>query len=149
MKELAQNRRARFDIAIEETYEAGIILTGDEIKSIRANRAQLTGAYVRFMHGKRSGKALPEAVIVGSHFALAADPERTRALLLHAKEIEKIREAVEVKGQTAVPLSIHLKRGWAKVIIGVGKGRKGYDKRELLKERDIERDTRAATKGKS
>ncbi len=145
MKDVAQNRKARFDIAVESTFEAGIVLTGDEIKSIRADRVQLTGAYVRLMHGPaRTG--LPKAVLIGAHLSLAADPDRVRPLLLKAKEIREIANDIETKGKTAVPLSIHYKRGWAKVLIGVGKGRKAYDKRQLLKDRDVDRQQRADLK---
>jgi SsrA-binding protein len=144
MKPVAENRRARFDIAVEQTYEAGISLTSDEIKSIRANRVQLTGAYVRLLHGK--GKPLPEVLLIGAHFAQAVDPERSRPLLLKAKEIRELEGELSTKGKTAVPLSIHFKRGWAKILLGVGKGRKTYDKRQLLKERDIEKQQRSVLK---
>lgn len=136
MKPVAENRRGRFDIAISETYEAGLVLTGDEIKSIRADRVQLTGAYVRFMRGK---KLLPRPVVVGMHLSLAKDPERTRELLLSARELRVLGEEVSQKGMTVIPLDVHFKRGWAKLTVGVGKGRKKYDKRELLKQRDQER----------
>ena len=106
---------------------------------------QLTGAYVRLMHGPaRTG--LPKAVLIGAHLSLAADPDRVRPLLLKAKEIREIANDIETKGKTAVPLSIHYKRGWAKVLIGVGKGRKAYDKRQLLKDRDVDRQQRADLK---
>jgi SsrA-binding protein len=136
MKSVARNRRGTFDIAIEETIEAGIVLTGDEIKSIRADRVQLTGAYVRLMRGK---KLLPRPVVVGMHLSLAAEPERTRELMLKGKELRDLHEKVAEKGMAIVPLDVHFKRGWAKVTIGVGKGRKKYDKRTLLRERDQER----------
>jgi SsrA-binding protein len=135
-KAIAENKRGRFDIAIEQTLEAGLVLTGDEIKSIRAHRAQLTGAYVKLLQGERN---LPKAVLIGMHLSLAKEPERTRPILLSAKEIRLLAEELGQKGTTAVPLDVHLKRGWAKLTIGIGKGRKKYDKRELLKERDIER----------
>ena len=130
---LAHNKRAHFDVEIEKTYEAGISLTGDEIKSIRAGRLQLSGSYVKFL-GNRP-------VLIGLHLSLANDPARTRNLLLHATEVLAIREAVQAEGKTAVPLDVYLKRGWAKVSIGLGKGRKQYNKRNLLKRRDIARET--------
>lgn len=136
MKRVAENRRAGFDIAVEQTLEAGIQLTGDEIKSIRADRVQLTGAYVRLLQGRRK---LPKAVLIGMHLSLAKEPERTRALLLHAKELRLLESELGQEGKTAVPLSIHFKRGWAKANIGIGKGRKVRDKRELIKKRDLER----------
>jgi SsrA-binding protein len=143
MKPVADNRRARFDLAVEETLEAGLVLTGDEIKSIRADRVQLTGAYVKLLKGK---KKLPRPVLVGMHLSLAKDPERTRDVLLKARELESLVEALNQKGKTAVPLNVHFKRGWAKLLLGVGKGRKKYDKRELLKQRDLERQQRSNAK---
>lgn len=136
MKTIAENRRARFDLEITETFEAGMVLSGDEIKSIRADRVQLTGAYVKLLRGNRH---LPRVVLLGVHMALAVDPERTRTLMLTKREVEQLAELISVKGMTAVPLNLHFKRGWAKVTIGVGKGRKTYDKRSLLRERDVER----------
>lgn len=136
MKSVAQNKRGTFDIAVEEKIEAGIMLTGDEIKSIRANRIQLTGSYVRLIQGKKN---LPKPVLIGMHLSLAKDPERNRTLLLTAKELEHIAEEMNQKGKTAIPVEVHFKRGWAKLTIGIGKGRKKYDKRELLKQRDIDR----------
>lgn len=141
MKSVAENRRGRFDIAIEQTLEAGIILTGDEIKSIRADRAQLTGAYVRLLQGK---KALPRPIVIGLHLSLAKEPERTKGLLLSAKELRLLIDEVSQKGKTAIPLDVHFRRGWAKLTIGIGKGRKNYDKRELLKKRDLERQQQQA-----
>ncbi|HSI20116.1 MAG TPA: SsrA-binding protein, partial [Verrucomicrobiae bacterium] len=117
--------------------------TGDEIKSIRANRVQLTGAYVRLMQGRGQ---LPKPVVIGVHLSLSKDPERTRALLLNAKELRMLVDEIGQKGKTAVPLDIHFRRGWAKLTIGIGKGRKRYDKRELLKTRDLDRQERAASK---
>lgn len=144
---VADNRRARFDIAVEETVEAGIVLTGDEIKSIRASRIQMTGAYVKLMRGGKVSGALPKAVVVGMHLSAAKEPERVRPLLLHAKEIRWLDEVVSAQGKTAVPLEVHFKQGWAKVTIGVGKGRKKYDKRQLLKERAVQRDAEHIIKG--
>lgn len=139
------NRKAGFDIEVQEKYEVGIVLTGSEIKSIRAGRAQLSGSYMKLMRG-RGGK-LPEAVIIGLHLSLADDPERTKRLLLHAREIQKISMDLEAKGKVAVPLALYLKHGWAKLTIGVGAGRKQYDKRKLLKSRDEKRDERRELKG--
>jgi SsrA-binding protein len=128
----AVNKKASFDVAVDSTYEAGLVLTGDEIKSIRANRIQLQGSYVRVIGG--------ELVLIGAHLSMAKNPERTRKLLLKMNEIEEIKKALNTKGRVAVPLRMYLKRGWAKMAVGVGTGRKQYDKRELLKNRDIERD---------
>jgi SsrA-binding protein len=143
MKRVAENRKARFDIAVEDTFEAGIILTGDEIKAIRADRVQLTGAYVKLLQGKN---LLPRPVLIGMHLATAKDPQRVRDLLLKAKELRQISEALKQKGKAAVPLDVHFRHGWAKVTIGIGSGRKKYDKRALLKERDLDRQQRATLK---
>lgn len=142
---LAVNRKARFDVAVEKTYEAGLRLTGDEIKSIRAKRLAMTGSYVKIMKGKQ-GQGLPQVVLVGLHLSAAKDPERSRALLLHAREVREIESLLAAKGKAAVPLSLFLKRGWAKVEVGVGSGRKQYDKRELIKRRDLDRQQRGELK---
>jgi len=141
---VAENRRARFDIAVEETLEAGMVLDGGEIKSIRADRIQLTGAYVKLL--KNNGQELPQPILIGMHLSDAGDPERSRPLLLHAKEIRFLAEELSTKGKTAVPLRVYMKRGWAKVLIGIGAGRKSYDKRQLLRERDIQRDQQQVSK---
>lgn len=136
----AENRKALFDVAIEEELEAGIVLTSDEIKSIREGRVQLTGAYVKVMQG--GGNRVPRVVIVGSHLSAAKDPDRSRPLLLHAAEVRHLADMLSRQGKTAVPLRIILKRGWAKVVIGIGTGRKKRDKRQLIKERDLDREAR-------
>jgi len=141
---VALNKRASFDIAVDTTYEAGIALTGDEIKSVRADRVQLQSAYVRLLYG--NNKPVPRVALIGMHLALAHDPQRTRYLLLHEKEIRELEAALSTKGKTAVPLSLKFHRGWLKVIIGVGTGRKAYNKRELIKERDLDREQRASLK---
>lgn len=146
-KGVAANRRAGFEVAVEHTYEAGIVLRGDEIKSVRADRVQLTGAYVKLMYGSKQGRRrLPQVALIGMHLALAADPQRTRLLMLHSKEVKELEDLLGTKGKTAVPLGLHFSHGWLKVKIGVGAGRKAYNKRELLKERDVERQQRAALK---
>lgn len=126
------NKKAGFDIAVEKTYEAGLVLKGDEIKSIRAERVQLTGSYLRFIQNK--------FVVIGTHLGLAKDPERTREVLLHQNEIEEIKKSIEAKGKVAVPLKMYFKKGWAKLEIGIGRGRKTHDKRELLKDRAVKKE---------
>ncbi|MCC2631786.1 MAG: smpB, SsrA-binding protein [Patescibacteria group bacterium] len=143
---LSHNRKAGFDIEVQDKYEAGLVLSGDEIKSIRAGRVQLTGSYIKLMRGSKRNGELPEAIMIGAHLGLAGQPDRSRKLLLHAKELREIEGALSAKGKVAVPLSIYLKRGWAKVSIGVGVGRKSYDKRTLLRNRDIERSQRRELK---
>lgn len=131
----AVNRRASFDIAVADTYEAGLVLTGDEIKSIRAQRMQLSGSFVRIV----AKKGAPQAVLLNLHLGLAAEPTRSRPLLLHSKELDELSQLI-IKGSAIVPLKVYIKRGWAKVLIGVGKGRKNQDKRHLLRERDLDRE---------
>ena len=146
-KIFVHNRKSGYDIEVQEKYEAGLVLTGDEIKSIRAGRVQLTGSYVKLMHGNRARDKAPEAIVIGLHLSQALNPERSRRLLLHERELKSIERAMQAKGQVAVPLSLYLKHGYAKLSIGVGMGRKQYDKRQLLKGRDIERQQRRELKG--
>ena len=136
---IAQNRRARHDYEIIANYEAGIVLTGSEIKSVRERKVQLQGAYARLKDG--------ELWLVGVHIApyqnagyAPHDPIRDRKLLLHKKEIHKLEELMGEKGLTLIPLAVYLKRGKAKVEIGVARGLKRYDKREKVKERESKRD---------
>ena len=144
-KELAKNRRASFDYFIEETYEAGIVLQGTEIKSIRAGRVNITDAHVRIING--------EAQIINMHIApyeqgnrFNHDPTRTRKLLLHKKEIDKLYGLVQQKSYTTVPLKVYSKNGFAKLLIGLGKGKKQYDKREDQKQKQMKRDIDRAMK---
>jgi SsrA-binding protein len=137
----ARNRKARFDVSIEKTYEAGLVLSGDEIKSIRANRLQMQGSFARLINGK-AGR---EAVLLNLQLGLAAEPDRSRRLLLHAKELEEIGRLL-VKGMTLVPLRVYIKNGWAKAEIGLGRGRKLFDKRQLLRERDVDREGQRASR---
>lgn len=145
VKTLATNRKARFEYFIEETYEAGIALLGTEIKSVRLGQISLQEAYVR-----TDGQ---QAWLVGAHVAPYAqasafqhDPDRERRLLLHKKEIREMWNAVRIKGMTIVPIRVYLKAGRAKLEIGVAKGKKLYDKRASIKERDEERDLSARNK---
>lgn len=144
----AENRRAGFDVSVDATYEAGLVLTGDEVKSLRAGRATLQGGFIRFLGGGKKSDELPKLVVVGLHLAEADQPDRTRALLLNAKEIQEIVIQIQAKGKTAVPLKVYFKRGWAKLLIGVGSGRKKYDKRELLRQRDLDRQQATKLRGK-
>jgi len=145
IKTLATNRKARFEYFIEETYEAGIALLGTEIKSVRLGQISLQEAYVR-----TDGK---QAWLVGAHVAPYAqasayqhDPDRERRLLLHKKQIADMWNEVRIKGMTIVPMRVYLKAGRAKLEIGVAKGKKLYDKRASIKERDEERDLSTRSK---
>lgn len=144
IKVLASNRRARHDYDIVKVVEAGLVLMGSEIKSVRAGRISLQEAYVSIDGG--------EAWLVGANIASwqAAsysdhDPTRRRKLLLAAKEIFELGRTVQLKGLTLVPLRVYLKGGWAKLEVGVGRGKKRFDKRDSLKERDVAREVARAT----
>lgn len=137
---IADNRRARYDYFIEDTYEAGIALQGWEVKSLRAGRAQLKEAYVFLKDG--------EAFLFGSHISalptasthIIPDPIRTRKLLLNRAELNRLVGAVERKGYTLVPLELYWKNGRAKLRVGLAKGKKEHDKRATEKDRDWQRD---------
>ncbi|MGI8482782.1 MAG: SsrA-binding protein SmpB [Thermomicrobiales bacterium] len=144
---VSQNRRAFHDYFIEETLEAGISLTGSEIKSIRDGKITISEAYVRVDNG--------EVWLVGAHInpyshgAYANhDPDRPRKLLVHKREIINLREAIERKGLTIVPLRIRLKNSRAKVDIGIARGKHLYDKRQSEMERDAKRDMDRAVRGR-
>ena len=138
-KAIADNRRARFDYEIEETLEAGIVLTGPEIKAVRGGKVNLSGSYGRiFAH---EGK--PEIWLVGSNIAvLEGDPSRSRKLLLNRKEINGMIGKVQEKGKTLLPLKMYLTRGRAKIELGIGVGRKKHDKRNVIQDREISRELR-------
>lgn len=138
---LAQNRKARHDYFIKETLEAGIALTGTEIKSVRARRITLKDGYVQVINGS----AFLENVHISEYKQgnrYNHDPLRSRRLLLHKNEIRRLAKAAEERGITIIPLKVYLKHGFAKVLIGVGQGKKQYDKRETIKKRDQERELR-------
>ena len=136
---IAENRKARHDFFIEERIEAGLALEGWEVKSLRAGRANLTESYALLKDG--------EAFLIGAHFAPLAsasthvkpDPTRTRKLLLHRRELDRLIGAVERKGYTLVPLSLYWQRGRAKLALGLARGKKQHDKRAADKDRDWQR----------
>ncbi|MBV9344980.1 MAG: SsrA-binding protein SmpB [Gammaproteobacteria bacterium] len=145
---IAENRKARFDYFIEERYEAGLALQGWEVKAMRAGRAQLQEAYVYLRNG--------EAFLFGAHLTplaaasthVAADPTRTRKLLLRRSELQGLIGAVERRGFTLVPLELYWKQGRAKLAVGLAKGKKQHDKRAVEKERDWQREkARALRRG--
>ena len=138
-KVVATNRKARHDYHIEDTYEAGMVLSGTEVKSLRAGRASLVDGYA-FID---AGEAWLDAVHIPEYTAgtwTNHPPRRKRKLLLHKREIRKMIGAVERQGLTLVPLELYFRRGKAKVAIGLGRGKKLYDKRADEKKRDDERD---------
>ena len=140
------NRKARYDYEIHDTYEVGIVLTGNEIKSVRKGSVNLKDSYIIIKNS--------EAYILNMHITnydkavFKEEETRTRKLLLHKDEILKINDKVSIKGFTLVPLRLYFKNGKAKLEIGVAKGKHTYDKKESIKERDIKRDTDKALKGK-
>jgi SsrA-binding protein len=142
---IAQNRRARHDYEILERYEAGIALTGSEIKSVREHKVQLQGSYARLKGGELWLEDAHIAPYANAGYA-PHDPMRNRKLLLHKKEIAKIAEALNERGLTLIPLAMYFKRGNAKVELGIARGLKRYDKRERLKERDQQRDIQQAVR---
>lgn len=138
MKVVAQNRRARFDYQIVDTIEAGIQLTGQEVKSCRMGHMNLAGAYVSFLKGR---PVLKSATIAKYTFAASVeeyDPMRDRLLLLSKKDIARLDAASAEKGVTIVPLEVRAGK-FIKVLLGLGKGKKRLDKRQTIKERDVSR----------
>ncbi|MFQ5407005.1 MAG: SsrA-binding protein SmpB [Anaerolineales bacterium] len=138
LKVVATNRRARHDYFVEDTYEAGIVLMGTEIKSIRAGRVQLRDAYV----GERDGELwlLNAHIAAYDHARENHDPLRPRKLLLHKREIRKIGVKMRRPGYTMIALRVYLKRGRAKVEIALARGKRQYDKRQQIAKRETERD---------
>jgi len=144
-KVITLNRKAKFEYFLEEFYEAGIELTGTEIKSIRKGHVQFKEAYIEF--------STKEAFIVEMHIAaydhgniFNHDETRKRRLLLHKSEIRYLRKAVQVKGYTVIPTRMYLKNGLAKLEIALAKGKDLYDKRQSQKEKDVKRDIEKAMK---
>lgn len=136
---ICENRKARFDYAILDTFEAGMVLTGSEIKSLRQGKANLTNAYADIRNG--------EAFLLQAHINpyekggyANHEPERKRKLLLHKDEIDSLFGKVKEKGQTLVPLKMYFKNGRAKLLLGLGTGKKTHDKRATIKEREVKRD---------
>jgi len=150
IKVIAENRKARHDFFVEDSYEAGIILTGTEIKSIRAGRVNLKDSYAEIIKGEVWLNQMHISPYEqGNRFN--HDPLRKRKLLLNRTEIMKMGDKVKLQGMTLVPLKIYLKHGMAKIELGLCKGKKTYDKRDDLAERDakrqMERDLRDRNKG--
>ena len=144
-KVLAQNKKANHDYFIEETIEAGMVLTGTEIKSVRASKVQLKDSYVRIRHG--------EAWICNMHISpfeqgnrFNHEPLRDRKLLLHKKQIGELVGAVKRDGYTIVPLKMYVKDGYAKLLIGIAKGKKDYDKRDDMRKKEAKREMERAFK---
>ncbi len=147
VKVVASNRRARRNYTVVETLEAGLLLVGSEVKSLREGRLDLKDSYALVKGG--------EAYLVGAYIApyeFARDgghePERERKLLLHRREIDRMEGQIAEKGLTLVPLQVYFKEGKAKVELGLAKGKTSYDKRETLRERDADREIERAMKSR-
>jgi SsrA-binding protein len=145
---IVKNRRAFFDYEIEQRYQAGLVLQGSEVKSMRAGKVDVSDAYVAI---ERSEAWLRQMFVAPFEQANAFPHEtrRPRKLLLHTREIEEINVALARGGQTAVPIRLYFKDGRVKVEVGVGKGKKTYDKRAAIAKHDAERDARVAIRGRS
>lgn len=128
---IAQNKKAYLEYEVLEKFEAGIVLTGVEIKAIRAGKVNLNGTYCRIHSG--------ELFVLNLHLGGVDEPEKSRKLLMHKSEIQKLATKTEQKGLAIVALSIYLKKGKAKLEIGLVRGKKLYDHREQLKKKDIQR----------
>ena len=139
------NRKARHDYLILDTFEAGIMLVGAEVKSIREGRATLGEAYARVQNGEVW--LLQMHVSPYSYSRDELDPVRPRKLLLHLREVDELLRATAEKGITLVPLRLFFKNGRAKIDLGVARGKRAYDKRHALAERDAKRETERALKG--
>lgn len=139
------NRKARFDYEVLEEIEAGIVLTGTEIKSIRDGKANIKDCYGVIRNG--------EVYLLNMHIShyeqgniFNHDETRTRKLLLHKKEILKLNNSIQLQGLTLIPLKVYFKKNKAKTLLGLCRGKKNYDKRESIKERDIKRDLQKSYK---
>lgn len=146
MKVVAQNRKALHDYHVEESFEAGIALVGTEVKSLREGRVNLKESYVQIKDG--------EAYLLGCHISPYShgnitnhEPMRPRKLLLHKKELEKLKSKVAEKGYTVVPLKIYFKGHLAKLEIALAKGKRVFEKREAIKEKEAKREIDRAMKG--
>jgi SsrA-binding protein len=139
------NRRARHDYFIDETFEAGMVLTGSEVKSLREGRANLKDSYARILKG--------EAVLVNAHISpypaanqFNHEPTRTRKLLLHKREIRRLTGRISERGLTLIPLQLYFKKGKVKAELGLARGKKLYDKRETMRKRAVQREVERSLK---
>ncbi len=145
IKLIAKNKKARFDYELGDRVEAGLVLTGSEVKSLRMGKANLTDSFAKFKDG--------EAWLVGCHIIQYPyahydqhDPERPRKLLLHKRELRKLASKVQEQGMSLIPLSIYFKNGKAKIELALAKGKKTHDKRHAIKEREQAREMHRALK---
>ncbi len=142
-----KNRKARRDYHVEETYEAGIVLKGTEVKSVRNGKASIAESFATLQDGEVWVRGMYiKPYKYGSYSN--HDERRPRKLLLKKREIRSLNKAVQRKGYTLIPLKIYFKKGYAKMLLGVAKGKKQYDKRQDIKERDMKREINRKVKGK-
>ncbi|MBS7266866.1 MAG: SsrA-binding protein SmpB [Treponema sp.] len=146
-KIIAENRKARFDYFIEDTYECGIVLEGTEVKSVKNGNISFPDAFAEITNGEVWVKNFHISEYSFSSI-FNHDPDRPKKLLLHAEEIKRLTRRVDEKGCTLIPLDFYLKDGRVKVTLGVCKGKKMYDKRAAIKDRDVQRDIQREFAGK-
>ena len=142
---ITRNRRARFDYEILDTFEAGLVLLGPEVKSLRAGKANLQDAYAAL----RGGEIYLRNAHISPYFQAGREnppPRRERKLLLHRREIERLRSQIAERGLTVIPLSLYFQRGLAKVELGVARGRRKGDKRDAIRRREEEREIRRSVR---
>jgi len=148
IKIIVQNKKARYDFEIISTYEAGLVLSGTEIKSIRAGRIQLKDGYGKI----QGGEAFLHDIYIAPYPNAGPfnhDPTQPRKLLLHKKEIQRLYGKIQEKGLALIPLRVYLKAGKAKVELGLGKGKRKYEKREELKRQDAKREIQRTLRQRS
>ena len=144
---IASNKKARFDFFIEQEFEAGLVLEGWEVKSMRDNRVQLKESYVTINNGELFLFGAHISPLISASTHITPDPVRTRKLLMKSYEISRLIGQVERDGYTLAPLSLYWMRGRAKLKIGLAKGKKQHDKRASIKDRDWKRDQQRIMKG--
>jgi len=147
MKLIATNKKAERDYEIFDRFEAGLVLTGTEVKSLRLGRASINEAFIRIQDG--------EAYVFNMHIPeyphggiFNHDPTRSRKLLLHRREIDKISGAISRKGYTCIPIKLYFRRGWAKLEIALARGKRKIDKRQDIKRKELQRRLRRMTNGR-
>jgi SsrA-binding protein len=145
VKIVTENRKARHDYHLDEQFEAGMVLTGTEVKSLRMGRANLKDSYARVVNGEVFLYQMHISPYPFAHYD-NHDPLRPRKLLLHAHEIKRLYGKVNEKGYALVPLRVYFKRGKAKVVIALARGKRSYDKRETIRKRDEKREMDRARK---
>lgn len=139
---IARNKRASFDYELGERFEAGMVLKGSEVKMLRAGKVQLADAFCTVTHGQAFLHGVNIAAM--NNAAFGHSPKDVRKLLLSHREIERLAHAISREGRTVVPTRLYFKAGWAKVELAIATGKKTHDKRETIKQRDVERELRAA-----